>query len=400
MIGVIVESGMGMGFKVYSFVTRSAKWKSQPKLKGRWPARQIPLVADANPRLSVAFQGARCELLLMHSRVPPKKGAESKPRACLAFVRPALGFAILWIAFYGLFRGFPYLTSGAEVIYQSKLRQEIHGSIFPPGHDSRRVLIFGDSRILAGFMPDLFDRLAEADNLHVRSYNSGYPGKTTFVPQLKQIVRNKSNIPDVLLLTEPWGSTPAGLNIFHPFPNDFEIASRLFPFRNLLRDTLSFLVTSREHGGPLNYYRESRENDAKMLQDRGYYFISEQSHYPGNRLPDDFHLGSDKPGVIQLRVADPDSRELSELNWILKSNHIACYYVPVYLRRGEAAPAPDVDQSFADLLRRYTPCKMLGPDYYLYPNRMFSDLAHLNPEGARTYTETIYHLVEKQALEP
>jgi hypothetical protein len=313
--------------------------------------------------------------------------------------RSLLGFAILWLIFYGLFRGFPYLTSGAEVIYQSKLHQEMHGTIFPAGHGSRRVLIFGSSKVLAGFIPDMFDQLAAADNLHVSSYNSGYPGRTVFVPQLKQIVRNKSNIPDVLLLTDPWGSAPAGFSIFRPLPNDFEIATRLFPFRDLPRDSLSFLVTSREHGGPLNFYRESRLNNAKMLHDRGYYFVSEQSHYPNNSLPDDFHLGSDRPDVVLPRLADPGSAELSELNSILKEHHIECYYVPAYLRQGEAAPAPDVDRSFAALLERYTACKMLGPDYYVYPNRLFSDVEHLNPEGARIYTEAIYRLVEKQALE-
>ncbi len=36
------------------------------------------------------------------------------------------------------------------------------------------------------------------------------------------------------------------------------------------------------------------------------------------------------------------------------------------------------------------------PDYYLYPNKLFSDQTHLNGTGARVYTEALYHLVESK----
>jgi hypothetical protein len=219
------------------------------------------------------------------------------------------------------------------------------------------------------------------------------------VPQLKKLVENQSNVPDILLLTSPWDSTRAGFSVFRPFPNDHDIVDRLFPFRYLLRDSFSFLISSREHGGVANFYREARLNHAKMLQDRGYYFISEQSHYANNSLPDDFHLGSDRPDRVDLRSADVNSRELSELNAIIREHHIQCYFVPVYERANEAAPAPGIDRPFAELLERYTSCKMLGPDYYLYPNHMFSDVVHLNPEGARVYTEALYRLLAKPVLE-
>jgi hypothetical protein len=69
------------------------------------------------------------------------------------------------------------------------------------------------------------------------------------------------------------------------------------------------------------------------------------------------------------------------------------------MRAGLAAAAPDVDEDFAALLRRYSSCKLLGPDYYLYPNRMFSDQNHLNSEGAAVYTEAIYKLLAQQLRE-
>jgi hypothetical protein len=327
-------------------------------------------------------------------------GNEGRKAAWLV-ARGLAGFAVLWLIFYGTYRTFPYLTSGAEVLYRSKLRQEMSGNMFPAHTHARRVLIFGDSKVMAGFIPFVFDSLATADGLSVSSYNSGYPARSEFVPQLKKMAENKSILPDILLLTKPWRSTQKqkGFDPFNPLPSDHEIADRIFPFRDLVRDTFTFLVASREHGGVRNYYRESRIDEARMLNDRGYYFITERNHYPNYILPDDFHLSTDRPEMAALRVADPASDELTELNAIIQENHIQCFYVPVYLRVGESAAAPDVDQAFADLLQRYTSCKLLGPDYYLYPNRMFSDPVHVNREGARIYTESVYRLLAKQILE-
>jgi hypothetical protein len=308
----------------------------------------------------------------------------------------ALGFVALWLVFYWIFILFPFISTGADVVYRSKLRQEFHGTVFPVDQTSRKVLIFGNSKVLAGFIPDEFDHLAAEDKLNYYSYNSGYPARSAFLPELREMVKRKSGVPDVLLLTLPWESTTNHYDIFRMPQNDHEIADMVFPFRYLVRDLFSFLITSRQHGGPLSYYRESGSNVTKMLKDRGYYFVSEQSHYPNDSLPDDFHLPSDRPTLVMTRSADIESAQLQELNQVIGEHHIKCYFIPQYMREGEYAPAQKEDQAFADLLRLHSSCKMLGPDYVLYANRMFSDRAHLNRMGAQIYTRTIYDLVIKE----
>ena len=311
-------------------------------------------------------------------------------------VRHLVGLIFVWTIFYGIFRMFPYLSAGADVVYRAKLTQEMKGKIFPTEHHKRRVIIFGNSKVLAGFIPDYFDEMAATNGLNYYSYNSGYPAREVFVPQLKAMVDKAKVIPDILLLTQPWQPTQQHISIFDPFQRDHDIAEQLFPFRFLLRDTLSFLITSRAHGGPINFYSTSRENAMKVIADRGYYFVSEQSHYPGDRLPDDYHLSADRPNDVALRTADEDSKELKELDKIINSHHIRCYFVPQYLRMGERAPAPQIDHQFADIVRAHSSCKLLGPDYYSYPNRMFSDPAHLNGYGARIYTQAIYRLIANE----
>jgi hypothetical protein len=308
--------------------------------------------------------------------------------------RYLLGFVLLWLVFYEIFRLFPYVSAGADVVYRAKIQQEFSGIVFSNEHPGKRVLIFGSSKVLAGFVPAYFDQtLAGRSKYH--SYNSGYPARSTFVPQLSEMVKRRTGVPDILLLTLPWISTAEHINLLHPALSDHDTAEAIFPFRYLIRDFFSFLLSAREHGGPLKYYREAHANVERVIGDRGYYFVSEQSHYQNDRLPDDFRLASDQPAVVLDRSADAGSAELKELNRIVETHQIKCYFVPQYMREGEYAPPPTTDTAFANLLRQNSSCKQLGPDYYLYPNRMFSDHAHLNREGALIYTRALYELLSQ-----
>src|ERR1700761_7032413 len=85
-------------------------------------------------------------------------------------------FAVLWLIFFALYRRFPYLKNGSDLVFQAKLRWEAGGAIFPEDPRIVRVLIFGNGKILAGFVPSVFDELAAGDGRRVSSFNSGFPG--------------------------------------------------------------------------------------------------------------------------------------------------------------------------------------------------------------------------------
>ena len=198
----------------------------------------------------------------------------------------------------------------------------------------------------------------------------------------------------MLLLTLPWNPDPARRGIFHFLPDDHAVVDHLFPFRNFVRDLTAFLLSAPTHGGVLQYYRESEENERAVIAERGYHLITEQSHFPGGRLPDDFHLASDLPGQVLPRVAPLQSAQIGQLNQLLRQYRIRCYYVPFYLREGEAAPATAYDARFAALLEQTTACTLIGPNYFLYPNRDFADQTHLNESGARIYTAALFQLLK------
>jgi hypothetical protein len=311
-----------------------------------------------------------------------------------AFGWTFLFFAVLWAAFFLSFRALPYIKNGSDIVFGAKLQWEEKGQIFPADRSVTRVLMFGNSKILAGFLPATFDQTSAANHLNVASFNSGFPGSDLYLPPLKAMCE-RGQAPNVLLLTLPWSADPPRRGIFHFIPDDHAVIGELFPFRNFVRDLTAFLLSAPSHGGVVQYYRESEENERAVIAERGYHLITEQSHFPGGRLPDDFHLASDQPLQILARVAPAQSAQPAQLNQLLQQYHMACYYVPIYLREGEAAPAAAYDERFAEQVRTNTGCTLLGPDYYLYPNRLFADQTHLNQSGARVYTEALFQLLKE-----
>lgn len=302
------------------------------------------------------------------------------------------GFLILYGFFIGLQHAFPYLSAGSEVVFQAKLRDEARGAVFPRSTSATKIVVFGNSTILAGLVAKHFDALAKADGLDTYTYNSGFPGVAEFIPQLKTLVAS-GNVPDVVLLTKPWEPRRQS-SIFKLPLSDNELADEIFPFRHFIRDAASFAFTSRAREGLLAFYRKASENIAQMQKDQGYYFISEQSHYPNERLPENFHMADDRPNLKGFREADASSPELVELNAILRAHSIKCLYVPFPQRGGSLGEPAPTDMGFQQILESHTPCKLLGPDYYRYPNRDLSDQTHLNHIGSRIYTEDLYRLVK------
>ena len=187
-------------------------------------------------------------------------------------------FVIFWVSFFVLSLRFPYFKNGSDLVFNAKLSWEANGAIFPADPRVLRLLIFGNSKILAGFVPSFFDQMAAADNLQVSSFNSGFPGSALVLPPLKTMCE-RGQAPNVLLLTLPWGEDPPPRSIFRFIPDDHALVQQLFPFRNLARDFTSFLMHAPSHGGLVRYYRQAEANERWQLRSAGHYLILEQSRF-------------------------------------------------------------------------------------------------------------------------
>ena len=320
--------------------------------------------------------------------------AASRPAASSLWQFMAL-LAALWCLFFALYRALPYVRSGFVVVYSAKVDLERAGKLFPATvPEPERLVIFGNSKVLAGFVPAAFDAgVAAQGRPRVYSYNLGLPDEQHFGADLERLLQHGQR-PARILLTLPPVETQRRRSVFRFLSDDDRIMQQLFPFRKLPRDLFLFAALSRKHGGLRAFYRYGEEAVRTMERDRGYYFIESKSHYEHDRLPGDLQLEADRPEQVNIRPPlDTAGAEFQHLARMADRYDLHFYFVPMYFRAHEYAEPPERNQQLAGALKKFPRFTLLGPDYWRLPNLYFSDPVHLNPEGARYYTGRLVQLV-------
>jgi len=297
-----------------------------------------------------------------------------------------------WLVFYGLWAAFPLVRPGHVQIYDEKIAMVGHDRIFDP-EAPVKLVISGNSRILSGFKPEVF-RARSGDA--VSAFNLGLPNAAHFIDELETLVA-RGEVPTHVFLTVPW-ATESKLSGYARFLDDDSLMEALFPFRRLVRNVTLFGIRSISRGGPVAFYRKGQEYTDEMREAGGYFFIEGQSHFPGDRLPDDFRLDSDDPNqpeVREIRLEGPVFERLLELR---EQAGFRISFVPYYIRDSAAAPAPS-ERGTRDSLASVG-IDLVEPTYWLYPNRLFSDPMHLNPSGADCYTHRLWEATRSILLGP
>ncbi len=303
------------------------------------------------------------------------------------------GFLALYFLCLGLYLRFPYVRPGDNLVTDMKHSNARDGNFFRSGKGDRlHVIAFGYSKMLSGFKPDLFDSELTTAGFPVESYNFGLPGDSRFVSDLEAMAAH-GTAPDIALLTFPWPADAApGPTFFHFINNDQVLMTEIFPFHHLPRNL--FILTVQAHGirHIKEVYKEDEEAVHQVYLDRGYYFIARQSHYPNDELPPDLRLPTDKPSSLSPRVVTlgPIYQHLAA---VLTAHKISCLFIPNYFREGEFASPPPINPQTVKMLSGQPNVEVLGPDYWLYPNHLFSDPEHANRPGADRYTQDVSALV-------
>jgi len=310
-------------------------------------------------------------------------------RAYLRSMSLAIGLlAVVWLLLFAADRALPYIQPGAEVVYSAKTQAIRNGALFRRDAPVK-VVIFGNSQVLTCFQPDLFDSLSGGT---VSSYNLGLPDYLRFIAHLEDLCQ-RGERPTHVLLMFPWEDEPEKrLNLFRPGINDKYWMDTLFPFRKLPRNLVLFAARSRSRGGLVAYYEACRRQTQAMLEQKGYFFIEAQSHFPGHRLPDGFRLQKDDPTQPFLRSAPTEGPIFEQMLALARRYDIQFILVPRYFREGEVAPPPP-QSAFAAKLAAYPHISVQGPDCWLLPSRYFSDPTHLNREGGDYYTRRLWELI-------
>jgi hypothetical protein len=310
-------------------------------------------------------------------------------RGCLYFLAAS---SLVWIALEAIYLRFPYLQAGSNIVSNAKQSWSLKHPLFT--EDARiRILVFGNSKTLASFNPALFDaHLAEAGvSGKVQSFNAAIPGERRFVTYLDQLLATGARPTHVLVQFPPIREDHE-LSWLESLRHDKIIVDTLFPFRTLPRDFTLFVFASMGHGGISGFYRESAQVAEQVVHDRGYYWLKGQSHFAGDRLPDDYSLPTDtptKPGTRPIDMTLPPFQRLADL---AKRYHFKVVLFPPAYRIGELAPAP-VRDPIEQTLPGYPDFIILGDDYWLMPPRLFSDPVHPNVDGADVYTTRLAELL-------
>lgn len=293
-----------------------------------------------------------------------------------------------WLLLYALYVALPLVRPGAVIIYDAKFQTLAVQPMFTPA-DRTRILVFGNSKTLSGFRPDEFDA---ALGPGVRSYNLGLPGDTLFLPILETAL-DAGNIPTHVLLTIGWDGKLTTPGFIEMLRDDAALAKYVVPFRTLPRDAVLFAYNNRLRF--LRGYRDAAEQRELMIRQRGWYFIKGQSHFPDDRLPDDFKLPTDRPHQLDVRTIPPHSLVRSRLAELAERHKFQILLVPSNSRAGEFSKAPAADADRDVGLTAFSRVRIIGPDYLTYAANRFADPVHLNPQGASLYTADLAALIKK-----
>ncbi|HZZ43663.1 MAG TPA: hypothetical protein VFE58_12055 [Tepidisphaeraceae bacterium] len=332
--------------------------------------------------------GLSDELLRPLLNPPPIDHRKEYRRIALHLIKFGAVLAALWILLDVVYESFPYTRSGVDIVIAAKAEQARTAPIFAP-NAKIRLVVFGVSTAMTGFRPALFDSLFEGQ---VSSYNMAIPESKNVVAALQAMIA-RGEIPTHIFLTSPWLEV-APPSFFQPIPSDQQAAKLLFPFHWMPRDLAIFAIRSRSAGGIRKFYEHNRNITQQMIADRGWYFIEASSLFPDHRLPPDFHTSNDHPNLPDYRPPQNLGVEFNAMYKILEQHHIRAYVVPIYSRAsGSCPPAPDKHPYLPDD-SKFPLIKTIGPDYFLYPNELFSDPVHVNPDGATRYTRDLFTLVK------
>ncbi|MBY0587460.1 hypothetical protein K2X85_09805 [bacterium] len=298
---------------------------------------------------------------------------------------------VFWLFFWLIWTELPFLRNGTRVIVDAKREFIAHGHLFDSIKPApNRVAFFGHSRVLSGFIPDLFDSLSQG---RTESYNLGMPGEAAFLPRLEEVLA-AGHRPTHVFLILAWPADEFTPSIWRWFGGDQPLIEKAFPFQPLARDAIAFLARAPSQGGIRAFYRHSQKSAEKTIADRGYYFIESQSLFSDHRLPENYNHPSDHPDRIDPREVPSKGAPIERIARLAQEHHFRVILVPNYRREKQAGPPPSVNEKTLAALRDRPLFDIVGPDYIRYPNALFSDRVHLNPDGADRYTRDLWEVTQ------
>jgi hypothetical protein len=350
-----------------------------------------------------------------------------------ADIRPLLMAVLLLALSQFMFIQFSsVIQEGSKQIVQYKREWVREKNVVPKNKDRDTVFFFGSSKVAAGVLPNLFDRLNQNKT---NSYNLALPALPLgpHYYMLRNFLKNNEAPKYIILALESVGLygglftsyAPHGAGFFEVMDyslrlkNGDILLNYLFPSRLNWREISAYLLGKLFHLLPdrmrswkkefvfkylrniesfphdWNYAYESffvtpeknmKERREFIKQQKGYYYFPEQS-VVGGKLPVGFTLTDQHESS---EMADP---YLDVFFKLCTDYNIKIILITPYLldQPGEEQ-AQALPESWSYLRKVYNDVLFVenGFQTRLYPPHFFSDPAHANQDGADTFTREIY----------
>jgi hypothetical protein len=133
---------------------------------------------------------------------------------------------------------------------------------------------------------------------------------------------------------------------------------------------------------------------AKLKEDRGWYYVEQQRIFDNGRLPDDYDLAVSTTALAPLEPGefrwdgDPYLRKFFDFT---AAQNIQVLLIGSVYRSSTTGPFARIPSMFVEIPKVYPNVRVSSRSWQskFLPNRYFSDKTHLNPDGARVYSQMI-----------
>lgn len=297
---------------------------------------------------------------------------------------------------------------GASIVCEQK-RLAVRNDQWQIPNEKATVLYFGASGILSALIPEVFDSMMEHRTYSLNLALPALPIGPYYHCLLDYMENNPP--PEYIIMAYHVDTEP--ILLFDTYANqgiDFpgEVISYFFN-RGDKNQTLNYLLPFHVYKDPIFKYlynsafnpsdiQETRsENNqivSKMLGDRGYYFIMEQSKFPDGRLPDDYSEESDCSDC-EMKMYDPESDVYVDKFFSLTREYdIQVLLVSHPVREGKYGQFEETPEPIRKLQNMYNNVSIPSEGWKIpfFENKYFSDPHHLNKSGAEKFSREIADL--------
>jgi len=310
----------------------------------------------------------------------------------------------------GIHSGKVYKDGASIVCEQKRIAIRENKWEIPDG--KKTVLYFGASDVLSALVPEVFDSTL---NNKTYSLNLALPALPIgpYYHALLDYLEN-NDPPDYIIMTYHVANEPVLL--FDSYANqgiDFpgEVVSYFLYHNGSKNQTINYLLPCHVYRKPMFKFlynsvaypsdieEKRKQNNAiirKMIEDRGYYFIKEQSRFPEGKLPADYKEKSDCP-EYEMKIYEPDGDVFVEKFFNLTKKHnVKVLLISHPARKGKYKQFDELPKVLKELSAKYDHIYFSRNwELPFYENRYFSDPLHLNEKGAMRFTKDIAFQFEK-----